>query len=134
MSTDPNEAAVDKRPASRFSWGRVLVALGVIAVCGAIAWYAPDMVAEFQARSAYDQVAVLLKDKQMGQTSYAQVHGALGREPTNTSDLTHGRYEENYVFEGISTRFIIRLEYWTFDDDEQWYLLSSGLKSERKLR
>jgi hypothetical protein len=92
------------------------------------------MVAEFQAHSAYDQVVPLMKDKQVGQTSYAQVHDALGREPTNTADLMHGRYQENYIFEGISKRFTIRLEYWTFDDDEQWYLFSSELKAERKLR
>jgi hypothetical protein len=141
LPTEPNatttrlgETKVDKQPTARFSMGRVLVALAGVAICGLIVWIAPDMLAEMQARNAYDHVASLIKDKQVGETSYAQVHDALGREPTNTSDLLHGRYEENYVFEGTNKRFTIKLEYWQFDDDEQWYLFSSQLKSERMLR
>ena len=111
----------------------MLLAVVAIVLCAALAWFVPDMVVTSMANSTHQSVADLLDGKQVGEITLDSVHRVVAREPTSTTDLGSGRLEEKYIFNGLDRTSTMRVEYWQFEGDEQWYLYSVQMVSQRKL-
>jgi hypothetical protein len=134
MAETVSQVSPPNRP--RFSWVRVFLTVGLAIACAMLFWIGcivSNAVACSRATSLYNAVQSLSEDRRGHRLTYFDVERLVGRKPSRISAIEHGRYNADYIFKGWSERYYLRIEFWTYEGDENWYGFSVQRIGERIL-
>jgi len=114
--TPPN-ASESPRRQSRFSPGRVVLALLLVAFVGVVAVIACEMLASSRASSIYHKIEELIQQGESRPAFEADVNEALQTLPSH-SHAGEYEFQDDYVIDGLFSAYTVRVIYWQFKGEK----------------